>query len=200
MLSAGFQTLDDLKARLMPAAGADETEWDAKLAAVGLAVAQAFGRYCDRAFDRAVDAVDEFAARATAWTLRRYPVESISAMALVDRDGGTAAYDVADARLMKRSGLLEIPYFIGSEDQHLRITYTGGYWLDDGGAQPAGSTALPADVIEAYVAQAQHWAELRGIFSDAAMREGDDRGALATLALLPAVRTLLNPYRRIGGE
>lgn len=198
MLSAGFQTLSDLKARLVPEAAEVETEWDAKLAAVGKGVAGAFDRYCGRTFERGTGVVEEYEAQATAWTLMRYPVESIAAIALVESDGSTSAIDTDDALLNARSGIVEIADYRGSRIQRIRITYTGGYWLDDGGSQPSGSTPLPWDVLEAWVQQVQHAIEAAGLFGDAGMRPAENTALLAAADLTPFVRTVLSSYRRYG--
>lgn len=198
MLAAGYLSLADLKARIMPDPGDDETQWDDKLTALALGVVARFDTYTARTLERGEAVEDDLSARASSWTLLRYPVESLTGVELVDRDGTTSSQSTADVMLQFKSGVVEIPETIGSADQRIRFTYTGGFWLDDGNTQPSGSTAMPADLLDAFAKQVQHEAEAAGIFGDQAMRVPTD--ALASLGMIPMVAETLDRYRRFGGE
>lgn len=204
MLSAGFTTTTYLKSRLLPSAAADNTDWDEAIATLGKSVAGKFDRFCNRRFARSLGTSDTFSARGSSWVLACYPVESIDSVVLRDRDGSTEEID-ADAWSVDEScGLLETDYLAGSKSQKLRVTYTGGYWLDprDGTAMPADSNALPDDILAAWILQCQHEAESQGLFHAVALRSQSEENAprTATVALLDAVKETLNPFRRFAGE
>lgn len=198
MLAAGFQNLADLKAAILPDDGTSVTEWDARLTTLGMAVAGAFGRYCNRDFDHATGTSETFSARTSAWVLRRYPVESVTGFDLVDRDGTESSQRISDLLINFDGGLIEWPQSRGAADQRVKITYSGGYWLDDGSSKPPWVDALPSDVLQAYHMQIQHVAESAGLFGDMAIRANDEKALLAAADLTPYVRQVLNPYRRFG--
>lgn len=204
MLSAGFATTDYLKSRLLPAAAAEETDWDEVMADLGKSVAGKFDRHCNRRFARDTAAVDVFSARAAAWVLTRYPVEDVAAVELVDPDGTAEAIAEGDWWLEEKCGLLETETIAGDRRQKLRVTYAGGYWLNprDATPLPADATELPGDVLEAWIAQCQHEAESRGLFEAVSMRAQTEQNAPKTagLSLLEDVVAVLRPYRRFGGE
>lgn len=204
MLSAGFATTTYLRSRLMPSEASGESEWDAAVAALGQSVAAMFDRYCNRSFARAENAIEKFSARAAAWTLSRFPVEEIDTVELLDPDGTTDPLAADDWWLDEKSGLLETETIAGTARQKIRITYTGGYWLDprDGTAKPADATALPADVLEAWVTQCQHEAESRGLFQAVSFRRQAEESAPQTVnaGLLDGVAAVLRPHRRFAGE
>lgn len=204
MLSAGFATVTYLRSRLMPEEAAGESEWDAAVAALGKSVAAKFDRHCSRGFARAENQIDKFSARAAAWVLTRYPVEDIATVELVDPDGTAGVIAEGDWWLDEKPGLLETETIAGAKRQKIRITYTGGYWLDprDGTAMPADATPLPDDVLEAWILQCQHEAESRGLFHAVSFRSQKDEGSpkTADAGLLEAVTETLRPFRRFGGE
>lgn len=202
MLSAGYLSLANLKARLLPAAAAAETTWDVQLTGLGLAVAQKLARHCNRDFDRAVSTVETLRAQQAMIVLRRYPVESVASVVLVDPEGETETIDSGDYIIRQASGLLQCAYAFGDELDQIRITYTGGYWLDDGTTKPAAAAALPADVIDAWVLQCQAEAEHRELFRTVALRrEQRESGEakLTELGIIDSVAQTLAPYRRIAG-
>jgi hypothetical protein len=204
MLSAGFATTTYLRSRLMPDEAAGESEWDAAVAALGKSVAAKFDSHCNRGFARVVDEVNTFEARATAWTLRRYPVESVSLVRTRDTLDAYSAIAAGDWWIDKEAGLLETRSVAGTQYEKLVVTYTGGYWLDprDGTAMPSGATALPADVLESWVLQCQHDAETRGLFTAVSFRRQADESAPKTIdaGLLEATIQTLRPFRRFAGN
>ena len=205
MLSAGLATTLYLRTRLMPDEAAAETEWDAAVAALGNGVLGKFDRHANRLFSRAVGTVDQFSARASAWVLRRLPVESVASVALRDPSGALSPIAAGDYWLDRSAGLIESDVTTSDRRQQIEITYTGGYWLDprNGSAMPAGATPLPDDLLEAYVLQAQHEAEARGLFHAVSFRSQKDAASPKTAdagALLPSVIDVLRPYRRYAGD
>ena len=204
MLSAGFATTTYLKSRLLPSAAAGDTDWDEAVAALGKSVAAKFDRHCNRGFERITGEVDIFAARATAWTLRRFPVETVTTVRTRGTDDAYSAIAAGDWWIDKPAGLLETRSMAGTQYEKLVVTYTGGFWLDprDGTTMPAGATALPDDLHEAWVLQCQHEAESRGLFGSVSFRAQKDAAAPKTTAsgLLESTVETLRPFRRFSGE
>lgn len=204
MLSAGYATTTYLKFRLMPTEAAGDTDWDDAVAAIGLSVAAKFDRHCNRGFERIAGEIDIYSARATAWTLRRFPVEEVTLVRTRGTDDAYSAIAAGDWWIDATAGLLETRSLAGTQYEKLVVTYTGGYWLDprDATAMPAGATALPDDLLEAWVLQCQHEAESRGLFQAVSFRSQKDQGAPKTNAagMLDAVTEALRPYRRFSGE
>lgn len=205
MLDAGWSTLEYLKSRLLPQeAEPDEPaewNWDAALQALGKAVANRLNRHCGRVFERG-SVTDEFEALASAWVTTRYPVETIDSLAVVAPDSSTRI--LTGYRALMGAGVIELPSVAGGALDRLAITYTGGYWLDplDGTELPDGATALPDDLLEAWVIQCQAQAETRGLLEAVAIRsprKGEEKELTAGIQLVTDVKQALEPYRRFGG-
>ena len=200
MLAAGFATLEYLKSRLLPEAARTDEEYDAALEKLGLALAGRMEGHCGRKFARLVGAVDEFSAWSLAAVLKRYPVETITSIQLRDSDGTLTVLGV-DYSNDESCGLIDFYTTPGSRGQRLVITYTGGYWLDDGTTMPEGATALPDDLLELWLAEVQLHAASRGIFEAVGLRSGKDAGKDRLVAGLSEQATDgLRPYRRFAGE
>ena len=195
MLNAGYSTLDYLKRQIFPDVMEDDVEWDEDLKRIALAVAVQFGRYCNREFERAVDAEHEETANRSGLTLPCYPVESVSTVERICADDTETLTDVIEF-LGKRSGMIQFAYKIGSYKERVKVTYTGGYWLDDDGAMPAGATALPADVLNAFILQVQAVVKASDVLRTGAVADDGEEMALASLRLVPMVAEVLNFYRR----
>jgi hypothetical protein len=204
MLSAGFATTTYLKSRLLPSAAAGDSDWDEAVAALGKSVAAKFDRHCNRGFERIAGQVDIFGAAATAWVLSRYPVETVDTVRTRDTLDAYATITPGNWWIDKPSGLLETMSDAGNRYEKLVVTYTGGFWLDprDGTTLPASATALPDDLLEAWVLQCQHEAESRGLFGSVSFRAQKDASAPKTgnAGLLEAVTEVLRPFRRFSGE
>lgn len=203
MLPAGFTTLAYLKSQLLPAAMQEDTTYDAKIEAIGKGVAVRMNRHTARSLERAEDVEEEFDALAFAWVLTRYPVEEISGIVVKSTDGTVSALTAGDWRLSKKSGLIELPSSAGTRMESVIVTYTGGYWLDDGDDMPAGATPLPDDLLQAFVMQVQATCEHRELFRTVALRKEDrteTEAKLPELALIPEVVETLLPYRRFAGS
>ena len=200
MLNSGLGTLSYLKSRILPAGAGEILDWDETLTKLGLAVATKFQNHCNRVFDRTEDKVDEFNASATSIVLRAYPVEAITSVELRYFDGTTDDFG-GGWQLDQGAGLMLFQTHPGNPTERIVITYTGGYWLDDGRTQPAGSAALPDDLLEAWVMQCQAWAEGRNLFgtvSLSGMEAKPDKPS--PINLTPEVDNILRPYRRFSGE
>lgn len=199
MLNAGLATLDYLKSRLLPEAGQDETQWDTALGMLGRAVAGQFERHCNRQLARLEVAVDEFSAWTLAVTASRYPLEEIESVEIRAADATTTELEAALYTADLAAGLIEFSTAPGTRRQRLLLTYTGGFWLDDGDPQPAGSTALPDELLEAWVTECQAQAEARGLLEAIGLR-AKDPARKPPEGLSPATIEILRGYRRFSGE
>lgn len=203
MLAAGFTTLAYLKSRILPAATQDDTDYDDQITAIGKGVAGRMNRATSRSLERAAAVTEEFDALAFAWVLSRYPVETVSGIVVKDTDGSVSALTAGDWKLSKKSGLIELAGSAGTRMESVVVTYTGGYWLDDGAAMPNGATAMPDDLLEAFVMQVQAVCEHREIFRTIALRKEDrtaSEAKITELKLIPEVVETLLPYRRFSGS
>ena len=203
MLDAGFILLTALKAQVLPAAMQDDTDYDVQIAAIGKAVAGRMNRHTSRSLERAEDVEEEFDALAYAWVLSRFPVESISGIVVKATDDSTSALTAGDWKLSKKSGLIEMAGSAGTRMESVVVTYTGGYWLDDGDTMPNGATPMPDDLLQAFVMQVQATCEHREIFRTIALRKEDrtaSEAKITELKLIPEVVETLLPYRRFAGS
>jgi hypothetical protein len=87
----------------------------------------------------------------------------------------------------------------------IRITYTGGFWFPilepaDAGypdTAPAGAALLPAAVKSAWYLQCQHvWKRWDKLGAQIA-QDPEKQSALGAVALIPLVREMLAPFRRM---
>ena len=131
LLSAGFGTLEQLKARVFPAVMEsydNDGEWDADLRQIGLGVAEAFNRHCNRVFQRGVGVAYDDEGGVRSFVLDRYPVESVTALQLTTGAGTTDELD--RVYLVKpESGIVELEGYLGTYRDRITCTYSGGYWL-----------------------------------------------------------------------
>ena len=200
MLDAGFGTLSYLKSRILPASVADDFQWDDALCRVGLAVARKMNSYCNRTFERTLGQVDEFSALATAVVCRAFPIEAITSVEIRTWTGAVTAF-TGGYHMDNGAGLLMFASNPGDGTERLVVTYDGGFWLDGGWACPAGATALPDDVLEAWVLLCQAWVEARKILGEVAMQSLEPKAQRpGSLTLEAGVAEILNPYRRYAGE
>ena len=199
MLDAGFMTLADLKARILPTGQESREQWDVDLQDIGKGVAESFNNYCNRVFQRNEQAVYNRTACRHSICVDNYPIESIDTIA-VDYGSGDMDFIQDDVfTLGRKAGVIEFAYRLGLYFDRVEVIYTGGFWLDDGNPMPAGATPLPFDVRDAYVRQVQSICEKRGLFHTVSIRrsESKDSGSeLDTLAMLKGVKEILKRYVR----
>jgi hypothetical protein len=199
MALVGYRNLAWLKSRLLPADMGDQSDYDADLSNIGLAVAAHFDRYTGRELIRAVDARFECAGGVPSLVVSRYPIEEITSAVLIS--GGSQS-DISDAILntLEKAGVIDFGGTIGSVQDKLRIGITGGFWCDDDDEQPAGSTALPDDILGAWVHQCRAVCEAENIFRAKGAERPDKKTAgpvsLETLTLLPGVKSILQLHMR----
>lgn len=204
-MTTGFTSISSLKAMLLPEAMRMETTWDAQLRRIGLATVAAFEQFTARKFARVEDATFTRPADCSALVLDRYPVENISAVN-VRRSGQSTDEDVIDqiANWFPDSGIVEFTQILGTRGDKLTVTFTGGFWWDDsddasGGDLPSGATALPEDLIQAWMLQVQNIVERTRLLKTGALevnKEGEYAPTLQKTELLPGVVSMLKQYCR----
>lgn len=198
-------TLGQLKRFILNAGVVAETTYDEALTVLGRGVARSFDRYCHRQFVRAVSTTEDFRAGTDALLLSRYPVESVASVA--SKEAGESSFTTQSGvvdTLNETSGILMLLAEVGTERGLLRVTYTGGYWVDtsddDSGTLPTGATALPKDVQMGWLLQCQQVWQSRDALG-IKFAEGEGGGGLLNtrlgiLSLVPEVKQILEPYQR----
>jgi gp6-like head-tail connector protein len=155
-----------------------------------------FESECHRLFERTVNAVEEFSGDVTDIRVARYPVESVSQFHLKDNEtDGWQLQSNADY-LIRRGCVIWLGSALGTQYQHAKVTYTGGYVLPPN-TPGAGQTALPDDLEQTCVEQVAYWYQNRhrlGLLSVPA--DGRTFYQLAKIDLLPQVEAVLKKYER----
>lgn len=191
--------LDRLKARILPPELAGQTRYDDRLAPMAEGVARAFDAYAGRALARAVSSVESHPGGRQTYSLSTYPVESVAAATLVHPDESETEIEIA--RVNWGAGLVHFAAPAGGALDELRLTVTGGYWVDlseDGdGSKPSGAAAMPADLVDAWCLQCDHEARLRKIFGGAKAEDVGKAYDPGDHDLLPRVVRVLRAYARI---
>lgn len=177
-MNAGFSNLDTLKKHLLAGTLKNDLRFDAVIRGLGLGVAQQFGSHCNRKFARVAGYAETFPADRAEFVLSRLPVETVtlSEVKLTEADGWVTQDTTFIRAINLAAGIINI----GSGDAgphyaQVRFTYTGGYWWDTAEpddatyptTQPAGSTAIPDDLLNAWVLQCRHvWARMNKLGTD----------------------------------
>lgn len=186
--------IDTLRDRL----GITDTEDDELLAGLLAAVSAQIGQHCARTFGRTGGATFEVEADLPEFALDPFPVESITSVAL--KDDETAGW-VAQTGVVWQLRGQSVIYFpggpVGTSGQRLRVTFTGGYVLP-GDTVGSGQTALPADIEQAAIEQVVHWYQNRRNLGVTSVSTANGSVSLpADQVLLPIVKSLLRPHRRL---
>lgn len=156
-MNVGFSNLATLKAQLLATTLQTDTDYDAKITAIGLGVAKTFGRFCNRDFAWLIGATEVTQGDRDHWYTRRTPVSEFTQVNLryfradpwTDISGQPMAAD-------EFKGLIHFGYTLGTRPIQVQIIYNGGYWWEqqeptnpDGTANPNYPTALPAEITAA---------------------------------------------------
>jgi hypothetical protein len=205
-MNAGIANLYTLKQHLLPASLLTGTTYNATITAIGLGVAAHFERFCNRKFIRT--AADTYIVHADRQVivLPRFPIESISAVALkTNEEEGwqTQDSDVIE-QLDHAAGIVQLAAPLGTYLAQVRFTYTGGYWWEqaepaDAGyptTQPAGSTALPDDLKFAWLQQCARVWEMRDKLGAGVAADPEAKGKQTEVHLTKQTVEMLQSYRR----
>jgi len=155
-----------------------------------------FDAECHRSLERAVNAVEEFAADAREIRVARYPIEAVSQFHLKDNETDGWQLQSNVGHVIRRACVISLGVALGSQTQQAKVTYTGGYVLP-GTTPGSGQTALPDDLEHACVEQVAYWYQNRhrlGLLSVPA--DGRTFYQLAKIDLLPQVHAVLRTYER----
>ena len=146
-MNLGLGNLSGLKEQLLAAALRESTDYDAPLTALGKGVAAQFDAFTNRKLARAVADTFLITADRELFFLPRYPVEALTTVEL--KDSGTTWTTITSDVLNWNSATGEV-YFgaqPGPRSSQLRVTFTGGYWVDEteegNDVMPATATAVP---------------------------------------------------------
>jgi hypothetical protein len=171
-------------------------------------MANLFDQFCNRTFCRTVGKQDIFSADRRHWYLNAFPVEAITGNEKKDdeKDGFVSYPLPPDGSSLIQQMQLDQGYIMfisiqGYFFSRIRITYTGGFWFDtteDGsGVMPAGATLLPAAVKSAWYLQCQHvWKRIDKLGAQIA-QDGEGQSALSAIEVIPLVKELLRPFKRM---
>jgi len=178
MASVIFTELEVLKARVLPADLSGQSTWDTQIESIAKGVAGAFDRHCNRTLVRGEDVEEIFEGDREHHCLARYPVESVSEVALKDDyDSSFVAQANVIDDLDLSAGILYYYTELGLRSARVRVTYTGGYFVDTSvnqdTAQPAASEALPDVIMNAFFRQVESEMRKRDVLGTrSALRDG----------------------------
>lgn len=203
-MNAGLSNLATLKAWLLNPSLRGSTDFDSQILAIGTGVLGRFEQRCNRKFARVADFVEIFPADRTKHVVQRFPIEVVTRLEVqqVLQDGWAELTDLVINQQLD-AGLL---YFYGQQGWQrglVRLTYTGGYWYnqsetDTPDTQPAGSAAVPADLLLALQLQVEATWTLRDKLGLSLGESQESRRTLtlANLQLVPEVDQILQGYIR----
>lgn len=186
-------TLLKLKTWLLNPNVVAKTDHDAAITQLGRGIAAQFEDYCGRKFSR-VEYTRTLAGHLCNFVLNAYPVEGIP---MVENGTGLVWESAQDdlEKFLPESGVIWLTH---TDSALRRVTWTGGYWLDETvdntGECPAGATALPEALHFAWLQQCAHtWSKRQklGVPANSTISTAE-----VTQALLPDVQATLAAYRR----
>ncbi len=176
------------------------TDFDAQVTGFGNGVLAMMENHCNRRFTRVEGETYQDSANNIVFSVPRFPIETVTS-ATLQTDVPTDVTDTI-SRTDKRAGLVSFFTPPGWQYDTVVIEYTGGFWWDasedQSGSLPEGANALPADLLAAFNLQMKAVCEAQDLFGLQAAG-GDDKAKSSKslgLDLIPAVRSILNNYRR----
>lgn len=189
-------TLRELKAWLLNEELLDDTGFDTAIAQLGRGVAAQFEEHCSRKFARS-ERSRTIASHLCNLVLNAYPVEGVP---VVESSAGCQPADWIPTQddLEKFHPDSGVVWLSHTDVALRRITWTGGYWLDETvdntGECPVTATPLPEALRFAWLQQCAHiWGKRQklGVPVNATLSTAE-----VTQALLPDVTAVLATYRR----
>jgi len=205
-MSAGFASLKYLKSQLLPEALREDTSYDAQLTALGLGVAAQIEKFCARKFGRVVGDTEIFPADRIEFLLSRFPVEAVSASHVKNNDTDGWVEQAAGFIVITdlKNGIINTGVEPGPYYALVKFTTTGGYWIDTSdlrdGTLPTGATALPDDLLLAWLLQCKKVWEVADPMGTKLVPSKESVQlvglSLAGLDLVPQVAALLGRHVR----
>lgn len=211
-MNAGFSNLYTLKAHLLGAAIQASTEFNDVILATGRGIAGMIENHCQRKFARTVGDTEIAPGDRCEFFLQRFPLEAITAIHVKHSEAdGWEEQTVNDfvTTIDLVSGIVHTPpgADVGRYDSQVRFTFTGGFFWEQveptgevgyPTAQPAGSTALPADVQLAWLMQCRiAWQAYDKLGIEVTKAgESEVAGTLLQMKLSPVVEKMLRPFIR----
>lgn len=159
MSAAGFASLKFLKSQLLAEVLRGDESYDVQLTAVGLGVAAAIERHCNRKFGREVEFTEVFPADRIEFILSRFPIEEVTLSEVKSSEADGWVEQASDFIVITdlSNGIINTGTEPGKYYAQVRFTATGGYWIDTSderdGTLPDGATALPDDLLLAWLLQ-----------------------------------------------
>jgi hypothetical protein len=211
-MTAGFSNLASLKSFLLARSLQADTDYDAKIQAIGLGAASLIDQHCNRHFAYLANDMEIFTGDRPAYYLTRYPIAT-------NPDGTpqiaqiNMRYFMTDAwtniegepiQVNPQTGLVSFGYTLGRAPLQVQIIWTGGFWfpvLDSGEPNypdtlPAGATPIPNDLVAAWQFQcAELWNKL-DVLGTGISADPDKVAKPGDLRLVPLVETMLAKYVR----
>ena len=203
-MNAGLSNLATLRRHLLAQTMLSDTTFDTVITQIGLGVAGALEKYCNRKFLRTVADTATFSADRASLILPRFPVEGTPTVEhrANASDAFTTLSDVIQ-QLDANSGLVQFAAPQGDYLGLLRLTFTGGYYWDttedDTGTLPSGATALPKELQTAWLLQCEAVWAARDKLGTGLIEEGEKKSIPASLfgmEIIPLVKEMLAPFKR----
>jgi hypothetical protein len=204
-MNAGLTNLDTLKRHLLAATMAGEARFDLQIATLGLGVAGAFDRFCNRRFGYLAGDEIIFTGNREHYSLPRYPLVSVTGVtARIDDDEEWATLEGEPISTDSASGMVRFSGTLGDPDYRVKVIWTGGYYFEtlepeDSGydaAAPTGATELPGELKAAFLLQCQAvWQQMDKLGAGLSDKPGQV-STLNSLELLPLVKQILQAHIR----
>ena len=178
-----------------------DTQYDSLLASAIRAVSERFDRECRRTLPRTENFAQEFEPDQTEILAVCYPIETVNGFEFKTSEAEGWLEQTGIEFLLRRACVislaqpLSLPALAGNAVA--RVLYTGGYVLP-GSAPGPGQRALPDDLEQAAVEQVAFWFQNRDhVGADLQWPKGGTYQRYADIDLIPAVRSVLDRYRRM---
>lgn len=209
-MNAGFSNLTTLKEQILASSLQAGASFDKLLVSVGLGVASLVDSYCNRKFAYLAGASQIIHGQREHYYLPRYPIVEVTSLEV--RYSNADAWEEQEGQPFQtnpETGLVEFLYTLGARPLQARITWSGGYWFEtkekteDGfpTAQPEGATAMPDDIVQAWILQCRAaWQAIDKLGTGIATEGSTSQfvsGSLAGMDVIPMVKRMLDPHRRL---
>lgn len=190
-MSLYILTLAEMKAEL----GLIDTRDDALLTRWMEGLQGRFDTYCERTFERGSNVEETHHGGETAIYLRRFPVETISAVYVDDEAVAADAYRASKHRGVLRYGGAQPSAWPGGNES-IRVVFTGGF-VAAGETASATQWPMPQDLRRAFTLQLGFEWRNRANLGKQLQSAGGVYVNISEAKLLPDVRDILDSLRRV---